>query len=70
MDNISSGNFGDKFASQLTPVDSDKQPVPVTDTREIPDYYQQHIDHLNKTISELKTVSEKENKRYEELSVG
>ncbi|MBV6627113.1 MAG: hypothetical protein KI793_29945 [Rivularia sp. (in: Bacteria)] len=67
MDNISSGNFGDKLASQLTPVDSEKQLVSVTDTREIPDYYQQHIDYLNKTISELKTASEKDSKKSERI---
>ncbi len=66
MDSISSDSFGDKLASPLTPVDSNKL-VSVTDTREIPDYYQHHIDHLNKTISELKAVTEKDNKRYERI---
>lgn len=37
--------------SDNRPVDSDRQLVPVTDTREIPNYYQQHIDDLNKTIA-------------------
>lgn len=67
IDRISSDNFGGKSSSQLTPIDSNKQPVSVTDTREIPDYYQQHIDYLNKTISELKTASEKDNKKYERI---
>jgi hypothetical protein len=66
VDSISSDSFGDKLASPLTPVDSNKL-VSVTDTREIPDYYQHHIDHLNKTISELKAVTEKDNKRYERI---
>ena len=66
MDSISSENFGDKLASPLTPVDSNKL-VSVTDTREIPNYYQNHIDDLNKTISELKTASEKDNKKNERI---
>lgn len=66
VDSISSDSFGEKFPSQLTPLDSNKL-VSVTDTREIPDYYQHHIDHLNKTISELKAVSEKDNKRNERI---
>lgn len=66
MDSISSDNFDDKLASPLTPVDSNKL-VSVTDTREIPNYYQQHIDDLNNTISELKAVSEKDNKKYERI---
>ncbi len=66
MDSISSDNFGDKLASPLTPVDSNKL-VSVTDTREIPNYYQQHIDDLNKTISELKTASEIDNKKNERI---
>lgn len=66
VDSISSDSFGEKFPSQLTPLDSNKL-VSVTDTREIPDYYQYHIEHLNKTISELKAVSEKDNKRYERI---
>lgn len=65
--NIPSDDFGNKPDSHLTPVDSDKQLVSVTDTREIPDYYQQHIDSLNKTISELKTASEKNNKKQERI---
>lgn len=68
--NISDDNFGDKPASQLAPVDSNRQLVSVTDTREIPDYYQQHIDDLNKTISELKTASEKARKKQERIIGG
>ncbi|MBV6621409.1 MAG: hypothetical protein KI793_00380 [Rivularia sp. (in: Bacteria)] len=52
--NISSENFGD----------SDKL-VSVTDTREIPDYYQQHINDLHKTIDELKSTAKKDYKKYE-----
>ena len=66
MDSISSDNFDDKLASPLTPVDSNKL-VSVTDTREIPNYYQNHIDDLNKTISELKTASEIDNKKNQRI---
>lgn len=66
VDSISSDSFGENFPSKLTPLDSNKL-MSVTDTRELPDYYQHHIDHLNKTISELKAVTEKDNKRYERI---
>lgn len=65
--NIPSDNFGDKPDSHLTPIDDHKQLVSVTDTREMPDYSQQHIDDLHKTISELKTASEKANKKHERI---
>ncbi len=66
--NIPSDDFGDKLVSHLTPVDSNRQLVSVTDTREMPDYSQQRIDDLNKTISELKAASEKSNKKYERVT--
>ena len=56
----------DKPAS-VTPVDSERQIVSVTDTREIPDYYQHHIEDLHKTILELKSASEKNNKKHERI---
>lgn len=65
--NIPSDNFGEKPDSHLTPVDSNRQLVSVTDTREMPDYSQQHIDDLHKTISELKAASEKANKKHERI---
>ena len=65
--NIPSDNFDDKLDSNLTPIDEHKQLVSVTDTREMPDYSQQHIDELNKTISELKAASEKSNKKHERI---
>lgn len=58
---------GDRLDSNLTPIDSNRELVPVTETREIPDYSQQHINELNKTIAELKTASEKSNKKYERI---
>lgn len=64
---ISDEDFGDKQSSHLTPVDSKSQAVSVTDTREIPDYYQHHVDNLNKEISELKSASEKDKKKYERI---
>lgn len=60
-------DFGDRPDSNLTPLDSNRELVPVTETREIPDYSQQHINELNKTIAELKTASEKSNKKYERI---
>lgn len=65
--NIPSDNFGEKPDSHLTPVDSNKELVSVTETREIPDYSQQHIDELHKTIAELKAASEKSSKKYERI---
>ena len=65
--NIPSDNCGDKPDSNLTPVDSNRELVSVTETREIPDYSQQHIDELHKTIAELKAASEKSNKKYERI---
>ena len=65
--NIPSDNYGDKPDSNLTPVDSNRELVSVTETREIPDYSQQHIDELHKTIAELKAASEKSNKKYERI---
>ena len=65
--NIPSDDFGDKPDSHLTPVNDHKQLVSVTDTREMPDYSQQHIDDLHKTIAELKSTSQKENKKKERI---
>ncbi|BAY82814.1 hypothetical protein NIES267_22980 [Calothrix parasitica NIES-267] len=65
--NIPSDNFGEKLDSHLTPVDSNRELVSVTETREIPDYSQQHIDELHKKIAELKTASEKSSKKYERI---
>lgn len=58
---IPSDNFGNN------PTYSDKQLVPVTYTREIPDYYQQHIDNLNQTIEEQKLISERNSKKQERI---
>ncbi len=66
-DNNSPENFSVRPATDLTPVDSNKQVVSVTDTREMSDNYQQHIDDLNNTIAELKSASEKENKKNERI---
>ncbi|MEO1765196.1 MAG: hypothetical protein AAFR83_25360 [Cyanobacteria bacterium J06629_18] len=65
--NSPSDNFGEKPDSHLTPVDSKRELVSVAETREIPDYSQQHIDELQKTIAELKTASEKSSKKYERI---
>lgn len=65
--NIPSDDFGDQPDSHLTPVNDHKQLVSVTDTREMPDYSQQHIDDLHKTISELKAASQKANKKHDRI---
>jgi len=65
--NIPSDNFGDKADSHLTSVDSNRELVSVTETREIPDYSQQQINELNNMIAELKAASEKSNKKYERI---
>lgn len=65
--NIPSDHFSEKADSHLTSVDSNRELVSVTETREIPDYSQQHIDELHKTIAELKAASEKSNKKYERI---
>ena len=64
--NIPSENFGDEPDTHLS-VDSNRELVSVTDTREMPDYSQQHIDDLHKTISELKTAAQKTNKKHERI---
>ena len=65
--NIPSDHFSEKADSHLTSVDSNRELVSVTETREIPDYSQQQINELNNTIAELKAASEKSNKKYERI---
>ncbi|MEM7724788.1 MAG: hypothetical protein AAF208_00260 [Cyanobacteria bacterium P01_A01_bin.45] len=67
VNNIFSEDFGDKPASNITSVDSNTQAVSITDTCEIPNYYQQYIDDLNKTISELKITAEKDSQKQERI---
>ncbi|MDJ0692915.1 hypothetical protein [Mastigocoleus sp. MO_188.B34] len=69
MKNIDVGtsDFNQDYVSDITPLDSHQEIIKITEMRELHDLNLQHLEDLNKTISELQSSLEKKSKEQEKI---